>query len=272
MRIWIISSWNDTLSLFAFLNHHEHEYFIIHDQTFFPYWTKNFAFIIEQIKHHIKTLKEKGVEKILLDPIYELFFLNDWSYQNDLFPLFSHYLHHEVLPHSLVGKIGILTDPWSHEIAQNLFESQIKDFQLTPRQQSTKKFHFPFCYRVKSATPRMEMIQTLWVHNPFLIKTMKNDLRYFKDTAVDLFIPLHYRMFQMQRSINSFFNAHKTRFYGFSFLEKSFCEIVQSLWGAESSYKVTIFTTQHEDFFWKEKKLVWLISKWCKDTIHIESY
>ena len=65
-------------------------------------------------------------------------------------------------------------------------------------------------------------IADLGVHNPYLIRTLKNDLRYFKDVNVDTIIPLNYHYFRMQRTIKAFFNFKKTRFHDFSVLENCF--------------------------------------------------
>jgi len=97
------------------------------------------------------------------------------------------------------------------------------------------------------------------VHNPYLIKTMKNDLRYFKDARIDSFVPMHYRMFEMQRSIKSCFNAHKIRFHDFSFLEESFKILTEK--EEKSEYSLTIYSNQSESFLTQEKKLLRRITR-----------
>ena len=77
---------------------------------------------------------------------------------------------------------------------------------------------------------------------------MKNDLRYFKDARIDSFVPMHYRMFEMQRSIKSCFNAHKIRFHDFSFLEESFKNLTEKEEKSESKGK-----SNDKDLIYKSK-------------------
>ena len=272
MRIWIISSGNDTLALFKMLAKYDHSYIIYHDQKNFPFGTKDFDFILQEIEKGIQFLQDKGVETIILDPIYELYFSKYHLHNDQILPLFSTYLQEYVFPFSLVGKLGILTDFWSKDLAQELVNYQAQSHQLTEHQQAIKKFHFPFCYRVKSAKPWVLLIQDLWVHNPFLIKTMKNDLRFFKDANVDTFIPLHYRMFEMQRSIKACFNAHKTRFHDFSFLEQSFCHLIEGIKKEEKSdYSLEIYSNQSMSFLLQETKLRRMMTRGWKVPYHFEN-
>ncbi|MBQ7074773.1 hypothetical protein IJM86_07180 [bacterium] len=111
----------------------------------------------------------------------------------------------------------------------------------------------------------MYNIQDLGVHNPFLIKTMKNDLRYFKDAGVDTIIPLHYRFFQMQRTFKSFFNFHKIRFHDFSFIERSFEKVYEKIAHQKTEntleYSLDIYSNQSEAFFLQEKKLLRTVTR-----------
>jgi hypothetical protein len=139
-----------------------------------------------------------------------------------------------------------------------VIENYAKEYQLTDHQKSIKKFHFPFSYRVKSATARNFGIADFGVHNPYLIRTLKNDLRYFKDAFVDTIIPLHYQYFRMQRTIKAFFNFHKTRFHDVSAIEECFQHLTI---GKEDSYSVQIWTNQDSTFLLREKELVWLLQR-----------
>jgi hypothetical protein len=122
-----------------------------------------------------------------------------------------------------------------------------------------KKFSFPFHYRVKAAKARPLGIADLGVHNPYLIRTLKNDLRYFKDANVDTLVPMHYHYFRMQRTIKGFFNFHKTRFYDLSVVEECFRKLME---GKESCpYGVRVWTNQSLQFLLREKELVWLLER-----------
>ena len=258
MKIGIISSGNETLTLRKVLTKYNHEYLVYHDQTFFPFGEKNLDFIVQNLLSYSTFLQSQGAEAIILDPIYELAISQraEQTAKNLILPLFQTYLQDEVLPYSLVGKIGLLTDKWSLSQAQNIFSQTVSDYQPTPTQQATKKFQFPFNYRIKSPQARPAGIIDLWVHNPYLIKTLKNDLKYFKDANVDTVIPLHYQYFAMQRTIKSCFNHHKTRFFDLSFIEKSFKKLT-----TESKYSVQLRTNQSPAFLTEKKSLMRLLER-----------
>ena len=42
---------------------------------------------------------------------------------------------------------------------------------------------------------------------------MKHEFRYFKDSDVDVVVPLNYDYFNAERTILKFFNSKRTRFY-----------------------------------------------------------
>jgi hypothetical protein len=134
-----------------------------------------------------------------------------------------------------------------------------KQYQLTDHQKNTKKFSFPFSYRVKSANAWPYGIAALGVHNPYLIRTLKNDLRYFKDAKVDTLLPMQYHYFRMQRTMKAFFNFHTTRFHDLSVVEECFQKLVEHQ--VSSPYCVRVRTNQDPKFLLKEKELVWLLER-----------
>ena len=267
MNIGIISSGNDSLALFKMLTKHDHQYFIVHDQTHFPFGSKDTAFVAQEIKNHLQFLKTQGVEKVILDPVYELLLRedSDENMKEMLLPLFQKYLEH-AFQYSLVGKIWILTDFASKDLVQSLVGKQAEKHQLTTHQQGIKKFHFPFAYRVRAASARTAGIADLGAHNPYLIRTLKNDLRFFKDASVDTILPMHYQYFRMQRTIKTFFRSGKFRFWDLSVLEKCFMALVNKesgKWaeGGKWEYAVRIRTNQSPEFLLKEKELVRLLQR-----------
>ena len=268
MNIGVISSWVDTLALFQFLARYDHQYFVYCDQEYFPYWEKSLDFVLNRIENIWKILKEKWVDVIIVDPIYELALKyekkNIWL---DVLPLFQRYLHDYAFKYSLVGKIWILSDFWSVKNVQNFFEMVEKCYEPTEEQKSIKKFNYPFHYWVKSMSSWVRNINDLWVHNPFLIRTMKNDLRYFKDAYVDTILPMHYNYFCMQRSIKSFFNFHKIRFHDFSVVETCFDNLVGN---KSEKYWVNILVNQPSDLITRYKHLIWMMQRWKSIKLDIE--
>lgn len=268
MKIGIISSWTETLSLFKFLTRYDNEYLVYCDQTNFPYWEKSLDYTLECIEKAGEFLTQKWAEIIIVDPVYELALKHsDKKLWFKVLLLFQKYLHEYAFKHSLVGKIWILSDFWSSKKVQELLEKEEKNYVPTDEQKSIKKFSYPFHYRVKSASSWVRNISDLWVHNPYLIRTMKNDLRYFKDAYVDTIMPMHYHYFRMQRAIKSFFNFHKMRFHDFSVVEKCFTELIEN---NHSSYNVSIWTNQPSDFIIREKELLRLMQRWKTNQINIE--
>jgi hypothetical protein len=118
MNIGIVSSGNDTLALWRILTKYSHTYLVYHDQTHFPFGTKDPTFMLIEIEKAVSFLREQGAEKIILDPVYELAmpayikarYKIEEGTLGDIFPLFTTYLQDYAFKYSLVGKIGILTD------------------------------------------------------------------------------------------------------------------------------------------------------------------
>ena len=269
MKIGIISSGVDTLALFQFLAHYDNEYLVYCDQTGFPYWEKMFDFVLDCIEKAGDFLVKKWAEIIILDPVYELALKHIgkkcWF---KVLPLFQKYLCDYAFKYSLVGKIWVLTDFWSNWNIQKILEMEERKYKLTDEQKSTKKFSFPFHYRVKSASSRTGNINDLWVHNPYLIRSMKNDLRYFKDAYVDTILPMKYHYFRMQRTIKSFFNFHKIRFHDFSVVEKCFGDLIgeKQAW----KYGVSVWINQPSIFLTRNKQLMWLMQRGKLVKVNIE--
>ena len=268
MKIGIISSGIDTLTLFKFLTRYDNDYLIYCDQINFPYWEKSWDYVLDIIEKAGEFLTKKWAEIIIVDPIYELALkhLNRTIWVN-VMPLFERYLQEYAFKHSLVGKIWILSDFWFNSKVQNLLEEEGKNYSLTEEQKSVKKFSYPFHYRVKNAGSWVYNINDLWVHNPYLIRSMKNDLRYFKDAYVDTILPMHYHYFSMQRSIKSFFNFHKIRFHDLSVVEKCFNDLIKK---DEGKYKVTVWINQPAIFLTRNKQLMWLMQRGKSVKVEIE--
>ena len=268
MKIGIISSWIDTLALFQFLDRYDNEYLVYCDQSNFPYWEKSFNFTLDNIEKAGNFLVDKWAEVIIVDPVYELALkYSDKKFWFKILPLFQKYLNEYAFKYSLVGKIWILSDFWSSSNVQNLCETEEKNYKPTDEQKSIKKFSYPFHYRVKSASSWTTNINDLWVHNPYLIRTMKNDLRYFKDAYVDTILPMHYHYFRIQRAIKSFFNFHKIRFHDLSVVEECFTKLVEK---SDWKYWVNVWINQPSEFLFRNKQLIWMMQRGKSEGIKIK--
>ena len=270
MKIGVVSSGRDTVSLFKFLSRYENEYLIYVDQEYFPYWEKSFNFVIDRVGKIIEFLTEKWAETIIVDPVYELaikYLCKDANVK--ILPLFQKYLSDYVFKYSLVWKLWVLTDFWSSQEVQGLLEKEEKWYKPTDEQKDIKKFSYPFHYRVKSTSSWVANIYDMWVHNPFLIRMLKNDLRYFKDAYVDSVLPMHYHYFRVQRTIKSFFNFNKTRFHDLSILEECFKNLVNNTW-KWWTYSVYVWINQSSNFLTRDKQLMRNMQRWKNSTVNIE--
>lgn len=263
MKIWIITSWNDNLTLFKFLHKYDHEYIIYYDFLYRPYGDKDFDFISNRVVANIKFLQKSWAEKIILPPSLELYFLQNpkllWTHQSLILPLFHTYLHNYCFHYSLVGKIWAFWDFSDIQVIQDLLKQQSAKYALTDNQKNIKKFNYPFSYRTKEVSLRKYYLTSLSYSDFMVNKVIKFDMRYFKDAMVDTIIPLNYWYFNYQNTLSKFFNFKKIRFHKIEKLEESFAQLASDL--SPSTYSVTIYHTWPIDFFTRQKKLVRLLAR-----------
>lgn len=257
MKIWIITSWSETLSLFKFLSKYTHDYVVYYDFLHWPYGDKTFEQSLAYVEQWIDFLMKQGVETVIVPPIYELSLLEKKT-KVPLLPLFKNYLFDYCFTYSLVGKLGLFWDFADMQVAQTLFKDIAKTYSLVANQQSIKKFHFPFVYRAKETPLWKYYLTSLSYSNILVNKIIKFDLRYFKDAMVDTIVPLNYWYFHYQTTITKFLNFKKIRFHGLQNLEKTF----DSLNLKQSTiYSVKIAYTWNNDFLLREKRLIWLLQR-----------
>ena len=152
MKIGIISSGRDTLSLFKFLSRYDNEYLVYVDQEYFPYWEKSLNSAIDRIQKAGEFLIKKWAESIIVDPIYELSLKYLWKDINfNVLPLFQKYLIDYGFKYSLVWKIWVLTDFWSLSQVQELLVKEEKWY--TPNSEQMKR-PIPRSTRAISITSR----------------------------------------------------------------------------------------------------------------------
>lgn len=263
MKIAIISSGMDSLALFKFLHRYDHEFLIYFDSLNAPYGEKSLKAWLSFAKAWIARAKNQGADALILPPVLELALLTDQETTPEekslILPLFSEYLRNEVFPHSLVGKIGLFGEEEMLSEAQTLIAQLSSSFSPTTSQQNTKKFAFPFHFWSKDTRIFSHLLQKLARKSLLVNTVIKQDLRYFKDAAVDSLIPLNYSYFLAERTIIKFLNFRKIRFHGLSTLEKSF----KSLTGKyqSSSYQVKIHATDSAYALTSSKKMMRMLQR-----------
>jgi len=270
MKIWIITSWNDNLTLFKFLNKYDHEYMIYYDFLYRPYGDKDASFIQNRVVEIIKFLKKSWVDKIILPPSLELYFLQNpkilWTHYSLILPLFQIYLHNYCFKYSLIGKIWAFWDFSDIQIIQDLLKQESSNYKLTENQKDISKFNFPFTYWTKEVPLWKYYLMTLSYSDIMVNKVIKFDMRYFKDAMTDTVIPLNYWYFNFQNTLSKFFNYKKIRFHKLEKVEESFLGFkLQS-----SNYSVSIYHTWPIDLLQREKKIIRLLARWKNIEIKYE--
>lgn len=270
MKIWIITSWNDNLTLFKFLNKYDHEYMIYYDFLYRPYGDKDTNSIQNRVVDIIKFLKKSWVDKIILPPSLELYFLQNpkllWTHHSLILPLFQTYIHDYCFQYSLIGKIWVFWDFLDIQIIQNLLKQEALTYKLSNNQKNTPKFHSPFTYWTKEVPLWKYYLTNLSYSNILVNKVIKFDMRYFKDAMTDTVIPLNYWYFHFQNTLSNFFNSKKIRFHKLEKVEESFLGFkIKS-----SNYWVSIYYTWPIDLLQREKKLIRLLARWKSIEIKYE--
>lgn len=259
MKIGIITSWNEVLTLFNFLHRFNHNYVVYYDQNNRPYGDKDFVFSVKYIEKWIDYLKNQWVEKIIVPPTYELHFLENKKYNNVVLPIFTNYLMDCVFTNSLVGKIWLLWDFADKQVAQDLVYNLSKNYKLSENQTKIKKFNFPFKFWVKEVQMWKYFANNLSFSNFMVNKIIKFDLRYFKDSNVDTIVPLNYEYFNYQNTIFKDFNYKKQRFHKIDKLEKIFLDFALL---KSKEYSVSVYYNWHVEFLKREKKNLWNLQRW----------
>ncbi len=270
MKIWIITSGSESLTLFNFLSAYDHEYVVYYDFFHRPYGDKTFDQALACVQKGVDYLTKQGVEYIVVPPVYELALL-DWKMKTlkdwKILPLFKNYLLDYGFNHSLVGKIGFFGDFADVGKIEPLVKKLAEWYTLNEHQKSIRKFHFPFAYRVKE-TPLWKYYLTSLSYSHILVnKIIKFDLRYFKDAMVDTVIPLNYWYFHYQGTISKFLNFKKIRFHTLEHIGKIFASLKLK---ESKKYSVHIAYTWNCEFLRREKRLMRLLQRGKKVEIEFE--
>lgn len=257
MKIAIISSSTDSLSLFKFLSQKDHEYLIYLDTLHAPYGEKTFLKSMEAVTKGIIRAQEQGAKKLILPPLYELAFSEDKNYRNLILPLFSHYVLKNCFQYSLVGKIGIFGDAEELMISQQSFEKLAQSYTPHSAQITSKIFSYPFHFWQKETSIFKHLLQGLSRKSSLSNTVIKHHLRYFKDAHVDTVIPINYSSFYAEKTISKFFNFKKIRFHQLDRLEKCF----DTFNLPTSKYQIAIHATDSTFALMHQKKLLWLLQR-----------
>ncbi len=252
MKIGIISDGINNLYLMKYLTKFEHEFVLLYDQENWNYWNYKFEKSLEIVESGIVTLQKKWAQKIILSPVFELYFAVNWKYQDLILPVFSRYLLEYCFKFSLVWKFGIL---WEFGYLQNiqdlLDKFREKNYELTDKQKAIKSFHKKFKYWKKEPKMRKEFLEKFSFGNYLVNKVVKFDLKYFKDADIDTIIPLDYWYFAYQKTICNYLNFNKQRFHK---IEKIIDILDDELWKEKTKYWFELLVNGHDEFLKRDKR------------------
>ncbi|MBS8122379.1 hypothetical protein [Candidatus Vampirococcus lugosii] len=254
MKIGLLASYFDDLYIMTYLNKFNIEYDIYLDWLNGPYPDKGFGFSLENINRGINYLINKGVQKVIIPPIYELYLSGD----NRILPIFSNYLNF-CLQKSLVGKLGFIGDISDGEKINELFYKFSSNYKLGSNQKNIKKFNFPFNIWFKQVNLWKYFLYNLGFKQDLVNKTVKTDIRYFKDANVDTVIPLNYGYFAFSKTIKNFLNTKKIRFHGNSVLEQIIFEVLGN--NGNKKYNINIHYNGNIQILINSKKRNWIINR-----------
>ena len=261
MKIGILTSSNDMLHLFQFLNQTDHEYVVWYDDASAFWGDLSEKSVIDRVRVGMDFLLSKSVDVVVVSPLIELI-LDSWIVdvpsKIELLPLFSNYVMKECLPFSLVGKIGLVWDYLDIKLGQEHLKKLTSTYALTDNQAGIKKFHSPLVWRGKEVRLWKPLLEQLSRSSVLVNSLIKNDLKYFKDASVDTVIPMNYSYFAAQKTISHLLSTKKIRFHSIEKLASTFDTL--TAW-KESAYTVSIFYTGHGEFLTRNKRLLWMLDK-----------
>lgn len=273
MKIWIVASGFEMLPLFTFLNQYEHEYHIFWDWKYWPWGDKSDQLVQKRIHEGCFYLDKLWVDIIIVPPIAELRVVN-WDLRKKILPLFQTYLFEYVLKYSLVGKLWLLCDHSDMVVAQSLLEPLIKKYTLSKNQKNTKKFYQDFPMWKKEIRMWKYFLSTYGARNPMVRKTIKHDLRYLRDAAVDTIVPMSWGFLFYDKMIQSRLNWKKVRFHGLDTVQQCFLKIMKSdeikIKSDETKYWVTLHCTDSPEILLNEKKWMWVLGKGKRVKVKVE--
>ncbi|USN54355.1 MAG: hypothetical protein H6765_07435 [Candidatus Peribacteria bacterium] len=112
---------------------------------------------------------------------------------------------------------------------------------MTEGQAATKKFHRKFAFRKKEVRMRKYFLTTYGKRDPQVRKTIKYDLRYFKDAAVDTLVLLSRGHLFYEKMITMRANPKTLRFHGTRAVEECWQQVTAD--APATTYSVTIHST-----------------------------
>ena len=238
MRIGLIWSWFDMLPLTEAFFGIDVELHIYTDRWHRPRWDKSHDLRVEQTRAGLAYMQAKWIEKCIVIPMLEAQMIQEFP--DFVLPLFATYMRKYVCKHSLVGKLWLLGEYADQQDAQTYIAQICKNTALTPAQQSTKRFNSSRPVWSK-AVPMWTYFLTTYGKRDWMVrKSIKHDLRYFKDADVDTLVPLCRGFLFYTKIIHHMCNWKKLRFHGVDAVGECLHKMITS----EGIYSCTLHIDQ----------------------------
>lgn len=287
-HIWIITSSVDIFSLFRFLWRYDFAYTVFFDQEGGNWTEKENDFVIERVKKMMRKALDLWVEKLILPPMLELYFLSEMNNQElegDVFkdyilPVYTMYIQKYCIPNSLVWKLWIIGDYFDDK-NQHYIKWLSSSVALSETQKETKKFHNPLSFRFQQVRMWKYFTMELWWKNRMMHNVVKRDLRKMLDAWVDTIIPCNYWYFVYDKTIKKMLATKKCRWHWLDSIEEMFASVTQkyneergalwvvsweALWGVLWGATKIVYTWQIETII-QQKKMRRLLEMWRGDLI-----
>lgn len=230
MTIGIVTSGSSLLPLWRIASRFAHVYHVFLDRSYRPWGDKDAGLREKRVLHGVQCLAKQGVTHVILPPMLECAWLwslpEQWPAGIIIVPLYQTYLQEHVLPGSLIGKLGILTQRVDRDSVSSTIDTLTKAYTLTEKQKRIKSFHHDFPLRCKEVRMRQYFATTLGARDRMVRKTIKTDLRYFCDAAVDTLVPSSWSMLAFEHLLTAKALPQHMCFHWSSAVEKSFATVL----------------------------------------------
>ncbi len=255
MKIWIIGA-VDILPLFKILNKFAHHYILYFDQNWWAYGDKELEFVVNRVNKAIDILQASNVDFIILQPTLEIYFRYTLGQENIL-PLGEKYFL-KGLKFSLVGKIWFAGDWLDKQYFQSIFRKYIlPKYTLTDNQKNIKKFNKNFPMWVKHTSMWKYYLTTFWYRDWMVRKTIKTDLKYFKDADVDTFFVLNWGYLAYDNLFRKYLKYKRIRHQWVNVLE----EVFEGFNLPTNTYNVEIIFDWPDYLLTSQKRFLYLLQK-----------
>lgn len=211
MRVWIVWSWYEVALIASWLPGDVTVDCYI-DRAMRPWTSKSFDDISSRIQKWVTHLEGIGVDSIIVPPFAEELM---WSTSDIILPLFSSYMHTYVFAESRIGKLWVCSmhgASWERKVKEIIANLQ-HAYERTTYQKNTSTFKSNFPCWIKDCAHRQTHLLYATKRSWMMRNLIKDDIRYFKNCAVDTLVPMDRGILYREKMINHRLWA-RMRFHG----------------------------------------------------------